>query len=215
MSSIGWIPACAGMTVAAKVSIMNYVNINNGRHGRSLHSRFCDDNEDNEMNQLLKHMLLVCVCLFALTGQAMADSLSDAKLAYDAGDYEKAAKLYSPLAKKGNAEAQYNLGVMYRAGRGVPRDPKEAGRWYRLAAEQGNALAQFNLGWLYASGKGVPQDYVQSLMWFNIAIANADGEALKEFIVDRDSIAKSMTAKQIAKAQELAKKCTAKKFKGC
>lgn len=72
------------------------------------------------MNKLLKHMLLLCLCLFALTGQAMADSLSDAKHAYDAGDYEIAAKLYSPLAKNGNAEAQYNLGVMYRAGRGVP-----------------------------------------------------------------------------------------------
>ncbi|MDE2310093.1 MAG: sel1 repeat family protein [Betaproteobacteria bacterium] len=145
----------------------------------------------------------------------MADSLSDAKTAYDAGDYEQAAKLYTPLAKKGNAEAQYNLGVMYRAGRGVPQDYKEARSWYRLAAEQGNALAQFNLGWMYASGKGVPQDYVQSHMWFNIAIANADSEARKEFMVDRDSMAKSMTAHQIAKAQELAKKCIAKKFKGC
>ena len=160
-------------------------------------------------------MLLICVCLFALAGQAMADSLSDAKHAYDAGDYEKAAKLYSHLAKNGDAEAQYNLGVMYRAGRGIPQDYKEARKWYRLAAEQGNALAQFNLGWMYASGKGVPQDYVQSHMWFNIAIANADSEARKELIVDRDSIAKSMTANQIAKAQELAKKCTTKKFKGC
>lgn len=145
----------------------------------------------------------------------MADSLSDANRVYDTGDYEKAAKLYSPLAKDGNAEAQYNLGMMYRAGRGVPRDIKEAAKWYRLAAEQGNPLAQFNLGWMYASGKGVPQDYVRSRMWFNVAIANAASEAKKEFIVDRDSIAESMTADQIAKAQELSKKCTAKKFKGC
>lgn len=167
------------------------------------------------MNQLLKQVLLVYVCSFALIGQAMSDSLSDANRVYDAGDYEKAAKLYSALAKDGNAEAQYNLGMMHRAGRGVPRDFNEARKWYRLAAEQGNPLAQFNLGWMYASGKGVPQDYVQSHMWFNIAIANAGSEAKKEFIVDRDSIAKSMTAYQIAKAQERSKKCTAKKFKGC
>ena len=167
------------------------------------------------MNQLLKQVLLVYVCSFALIEQAMADSLSDANHIYDAGDYEKAAKLYSTLAKDGNAEAQYNLGMMHRAGRGVPHDYNEARKWYRLAAEQGNSLAQFNLGWMYASGKGVPQDYVQSHMWFNIAIANAGSEAKKEFIVDRDSIAKSMTADQIAKAQEHSKKCTAKKFKGC
>ncbi len=145
----------------------------------------------------------------------MADSLSDVNRVYDAGDYEKAAKLYSALAKDGNAEAQYTLGMMYRAGRGVPHDYKEARKWYLLAAEQGHPVAQFYLGWMYAGGRGVPKDFVQSHMWVNIAIANASGEAKKEFTVDRDAIEKSMTADQIAKARELAKKCTANKFKGC
>ena len=164
---------------------------------------------------LLKQVLLVWVCCFALAGQAMADALSDANRVYDTGDYEKAAKLYSPLAKDGSAEAQYVLGMMYRAGRGVPQDYNEARKWYRLAAEQGHPIAQFYLGWIYAKGRGVPKDITQGYMWLNIAIANADSEARKEFIVDRDSIAASMTAAQIAKAQELTKKCTANKFKGC
>lgn len=167
------------------------------------------------MNMLLKQVLLVMVCFLALAGQAMADSLSDANRVYDEGDYEKAVKLYSPLAKDGNAEAQYTLGMMYRAGRGVPHDYQAARKWYLLAAEQGHPLAQFYLGWIYAGGKGVPKDYIRAHMWINIAIANASGEAKKEFIVDRDSLAKSMTADQIAKAQKLAQKCTAKKFKGC
>lgn len=167
------------------------------------------------MDQLLKQVLLLCVCFFVLSGQAMANSLSDANRIYDAGDYEKAAKLYAPLAKDGNAEAQYILGMMYRAGRGVAHDYKEAKQWYLLAAEQGHPLAQFYLGWMYAGGKGVTRDYIQAHMWINIAIANASDEAKKEFIVDRDSIEKSMTADQIAKAQELSKKCSAKKFKGC
>lgn len=167
------------------------------------------------MNKLLKQILLVCVCFFALAGQAMADSLSEANRVYDTGDYEKAVKLYIPLAKSGNAEAQYVLGMMYRAGRGVPQDYNEARKWYRLAAEQGHPIAQFYLGWIYAKGKGVPKDIIQGYMWLNIAIANADDEARKEFIVDRDSLAQSMTAGQIAKAQALSKECTAKKFKGC
>lgn len=167
------------------------------------------------MSKLLKQVLWVCAVFFVLAKPAMADSLSDANRVYDTGDYEKAAKLYIILAGKGNAEAQYNLGIMYRAGRGVPRDMKEAKKWYQLAAEQGHVLAQFNLGWMYASGKGAPQDYARSHMWFTIAIANADSEAKKEFIVDRDSLAKSMTADQIAEARQLAKKCTANKFKGC
>ncbi|OGT02632.1 MAG: hypothetical protein A2143_11270 [Gallionellales bacterium RBG_16_57_15] len=167
------------------------------------------------MNKLLKQVLWICVCFFALTGPAMADALSDATRVYNTGDYEQAAKLYRPLAEKGNAEAQYVLGMMYRAGRGVERDNKEARKWYQLAAEQGHPIAQFYLGWMYAHGKSVPQDYVKSYMWINIAIANASGEARKEFIVDRDSLAKSMTADQIAKAQELSRKCKAEKFKGC
>lgn len=167
------------------------------------------------MNKLLKQVLLTGVCLFALAGQAMADALSEATNVYNTGDYEQAAKLYRPLAEKGNAEAQYVLGMMYRAGRGVHRDNKEASKWYQLAAEQGHPIAQFYLGWMYAHGKSVPKDYVKSYMWIDIAIAKVTGEARKEFIVDRDSLAKSMTADQIAKAQELSKKCTAKKFKGC
>lgn len=167
------------------------------------------------MNKLSNKVLLICVCFFALTGQAMADALSEANRVYDTGDYEKSAKLYSPLAKEGNAEAQYVLGMMYRAGRGVPHDYTEARKWYLLAAEQGHPIAQFYLGWMHAGGKGVPKDYVQAHMWIDMAIANAPGDAKKEFIVDRDAIEKSMTADQIAKARELAKKCMAKKFKGC
>lgn len=166
---------------------------------------------------LLKQILLVYVCFIALTGQATADPLADAIRVYDTGDYEQAVKLFTPLAKKGNAEAQYVLGIMYRAGRGVPQDFNEARKWYLLAAEQGHPIAPFYLGWIYAKGRGVPKDIVKGYMWLNIAIANAaDGDGKKkEFIMDRDSLASSMTADQIAKAQALSNKCTAKKFKGC
>ena len=42
--------------------------------------------------------------------------------AYNKGDYRTSAKLILPLAKKGFAKAQYNLGVMYEKGKGVVRD---------------------------------------------------------------------------------------------
>jgi len=166
---------------------------------------------------LLKRVVLACVCFIVWTGQAIADPLSDAVRVYDTGDYDQAVKLFTPLAKKGNAEAQYVLGIMYRAGRGVTQDFNEARKWYLLAAEQGHPIAQFYLGWIYAKGKGVSKDIIRGYMWLDIAIANtADSdERKKEFIMDRDALAASMTADQIAKAQALSKKCTAKKFKGC
>jgi TPR repeat protein len=88
-------------------------------------------------------------------------------------------------------------------------------KWYRLAAEQGVADAQARLGSMYLLGLGVPQDYVLSHMWLNIATAHADSEEQKKIIKLSDLMAKKMTAQQIAKAQELARKCTANKFKGC
>ncbi len=49
-------------------------------------------------------------------------------------------------AEQGDAKAQFNLGVMYSDGRGVPQNDAEAVKWFRLAAEQGDASAQYNLG---------------------------------------------------------------------
>ena len=44
-------------------------------------------------------------------------------------------------AEQGDARAQYNLGLMYARGDGVPEDDAEAVRWWRLAAEQGDVYA--------------------------------------------------------------------------
>ena len=79
--------------------------------------------------------------------------------AYERGDYATALREWKPLAKQGNASAQFNLGMTYANGRGVPQDYKTAVKWYKLAAKQGLIDAQYTLGVLYANGQGVPQDY--------------------------------------------------------
>jgi TPR repeat protein len=71
-------------------------------------------------------------------------------------------------AEQGNVVAQYNLGVMYRDGDGVPEDDAEAVRWFRLAAEQELLEAQYNLGVMYRDGDGVPADYVEAVRWFRL-----------------------------------------------
>jgi S1-C subfamily serine protease len=80
-------------------------------------------------------------------------------------------------AEQGDAEAQNNLGWMYRKGQGVPQDYKEAVKWYRLSAEQGNALAQGNLGLMYVKGQGVPQDYVSAYRWWTLSAEQGDAQA--------------------------------------
>ncbi len=71
------------------------------------------------------------------------------------GDFETALKEWTPLAERGNASAQYNLGLMYEDGTVVPQDYIEALKWFRLAADQGEACAQRNLGLMHDNGCGV------------------------------------------------------------
>jgi TPR repeat protein len=80
-------------------------------------------------------------------------------------------------AEQGDVEAQFNLGLFYFNGQGVPQDYAQAAVWYRKAAEQGNGRAQSALGQLYFYGQGVSQDYVQSATWFRKAAEQGDANA--------------------------------------
>jgi TPR repeat protein len=104
-------------------------------------------------------------------------------------------------AEQVHAGAQFNLGVKYDKGEGVPEDNAKAKavKWYRLAAEQGHVGAQHKLGFMYAMGEGVPKDYVQAYAWWNLAAAQGDKIASKA----KGILRKRMTRKQIAKAQAL------------
>jgi len=129
---------------------------------------------------------------------------------------KEALKWYRVAAGLGKTSALSSLGDMYGSGEGTPQDYVEAAQWYRLAAEYGDTSGQFHLGYMYGVGHGVPANIVLSHMWINIASANEkDGTRQKAAAQTRDSIAQLMTAQQLAEAQELAKKCTANKFKGC
>ncbi|MES1938049.1 SH3 domain-containing protein [Salinisphaera hydrothermalis] len=71
-----------------------------------------------------------------------------------------------PLAKQGDASAQYNMGVLYDRGYGVKRDYAKARQWYEKAAAQHYARAEHNLGIMYEAGKGVPRDPSKAAHWF-------------------------------------------------
>jgi len=97
--------------------------------------------------------------------------------AYKRGAYATALFEWRPLAEQGNAKAQYNLGLMYRKGQGVPQDDAEAVGWWCKAAEQGDAAAQNNLGVMYKMGLGVPQDYAEAVRWWRKAAEQGHANA--------------------------------------
>jgi TPR repeat protein len=86
--------------------------------------------------------------------------------AYDRADYATALKEWQPIAERGDPNAQYNLGLMFALGHGVPKDYQKAADWYRKAAEQGVAAAQYNLGVMFANGQGVAQNNEEATKWF-------------------------------------------------
>ncbi|MEH6478397.1 MAG: tetratricopeptide repeat protein, partial [Sneathiella sp.] len=109
------------------------------------------------MKQVLRAAILAVVLAFS--GQPiLAQDFQKGIDAYNSGDFETALQEWRPLAEQGYAKPQYNLGVLYENGKGVPQDDAEAVKWYRLAAEQGNAYSQHDLGVMYRDGDGVPQD---------------------------------------------------------
>ncbi|MGH7165548.1 MAG: tetratricopeptide repeat protein [Nitrospiraceae bacterium] len=118
--------------------------------------------------------------------------------AYLRGDYGTAYKELLYLAEAGDARSQYDLGVMYDTGRGVPQSNEEALKWYGMAAKQGEARAQYNLGLMYANGQGVPQDHVEAYFWISLSAGQGNRHALDA----RDYYDEKMTAEQVAKARQ-------------
>lgn len=92
-------------------------------------------------------------------------------------DYAEALKWYHRAAEKGFALAQYNLGLAYDLGHGVPVDERQALRYYLQAAEQGFGAAQFNVGNMYANGRGTGRDLFEANLWFKQAAEKGIVEA--------------------------------------
>lgn len=141
----------------------------------------------------------VTVVMMAVSGPALAD-LEAGNQAYARNDYDTAFKEWLPLAEAGDAQAQNNIGFLYRRGRGVHPDFKEAAKWYRRAAEQGFTEAMTNLGKMYDEGWGVEQDFVESYKWFYIAYMNGVEDVPGHLEILKDF----MTAEQIEEAKQRA-----------
>jgi TPR repeat protein len=98
-----------------------------------------------------------------------AGPFEDGEAAYKSGDYAAAVRLLGPLAEQGDAAAQYNLGVIFAFGHGVPQNLPLAATWYRKSADQGVSDAQYNLGFMYEKGLGVPHDCAEAAKLYRLA----------------------------------------------
>jgi TPR repeat protein len=138
----------------------------------------------------------------ARSSQEIATDFALGVTAYDAGDYEKAFKIWWELRFEDLA-AMRNLGMMLRRGIGTAKDPKRAEEVYLRAAEVGMPTAQADLADMYIKGDLGPPNLAAAVpLLARAAAANHPGAQyqLGEFY---ETGAPPLVPKDLEKAREL------------
>lgn len=91
--------------------------------------------------------------------------------------YGEALVLFRKMAEAGDPEAQHNLALLYRTGKGVEKNLELSAQWFRKAADQGVSDAQYYLGHMYDVGEGVAQNSQYAYVWYRKAAEKGHGLA--------------------------------------
>ena len=125
--------------------------------------------------------------------KAVAAGYSEAKSAVE--KTAEIAKHWTP-AHKGNAEAQYKLGLCYADGNGIATDDVTARQWLTKSANANYAPAQVKLCTWMVAGKGGPQDAILGLSYCEKAAKQNYPEAytkLGEYYYEGKVVARNYT----------------------
>jgi uncharacterized protein len=103
------------------------------------------------------HLPALCLCLLLTAcavenGQQLASTFDSGVAAYDAGDKDRAYRIWSEIADQDIA-AMRNIAMMLRKGDGVKQDLAGAEAMYRRAAEAGLPTAQADLADMLLKGE--------------------------------------------------------------
>jgi TPR repeat protein len=146
------------------------------------------------MRNLILLVIFITVSLFTL-----ADNKGFTH--YKKGEYSKALKIWTEEADNGEANAIYNIGLLYFFGNGVNKDLSIAYNFCKKAALKGLARAQNNLAYMYLNGMGTNKDYVNSYAWSLIAIKHGyNSQGIK------DNAKMHLTPAMLTDAERLANK---------
>ena len=151
----------------------------------------------------MNRIALAVVVLWALAAPARAGYQAGLE-AYEAGRHDLALEEFRSLAERGDAQAEFMLGVMYHYGKGVPRDDVLAAIWFFKAARKGNANGQLAIGSLHVRGEGVRRDLVKAHMWLTLAAESEIPGLQQQAVLLRDDAARSMPPRDVERARRLA-----------
>jgi len=83
----------------------------------------------------LPFLIFLVTAALAWPASAQSTRFEEGYAAYQKKDYDTALYYWMPLADDNQANAQYNIGIMYLYGRGVPASPAKALMWLLLARD--------------------------------------------------------------------------------
>jgi localization factor PodJL len=86
-------------------------------------------------------------------------------------------------AAASNPAAEYEIGVRYSEGRGVPANMELAAQWFDRAAKQGLPPALYRLGSLYEKGQGVKKDLNKARQLYLLAADKGNAKAIHNLAV--------------------------------
>jgi len=125
--------------------------------------------------RIIKVIIGLTLSILLGSGVVVAADFDKGLEAYKSGDFKTALAEWTPLAEQGVANAQSNIGQMYKSGLGVLASGTKAVKWLTLAAEQGNIKAQSVLGDVYREGNSdVVKNYTASKNWYEKAAQRGD-----------------------------------------
>jgi len=82
------------------------------------------------------------------------------------GAEDRQASALISQAKKGNANAQTELGIKYLFGREIEQDIDRSAQWFRAAAQQDSAEAQYYLGVIDDMGLVSTKNFKKAVKWY-------------------------------------------------
>ncbi|MGD9616823.1 MAG: tetratricopeptide repeat protein [Alphaproteobacteria bacterium] len=134
-------------------------------------------------------LALALLILVAGMPIALADAAAGSA-AFEKGDYVRAMAEWASAAERGDADAEFGLGMLYERGDGaVKQSYKEADRWYQKAAEHDHIGAQYRLALIWSAGsEEFPSDPAEAYKWILLASERGlatDVKAQLENIIDR------------------------------
>ena len=115
------------------------------------------------------------------------------------------------LAKKGNGEAQYELGLRYYRGAGVDVDYAKAKQYLESAVDNGIDSASYYLGVIYYNGKGTPTNHAKAKEYFEKAEKKCDN-VFSSYYLGKLYYWGDGVEKNLEKADEYKAKVLAKPF---